>query len=166
MAKIAILLSGFICLICTLNSFGQKSDFSGKWKLIEQKSITGTLYENGVSKKMLVNQNNDKIVIEKTTLSQSNTDAITNETFFFDGKPFETVTASKRMKIITMKWDDSKKRFIAVASLKNAIDKEKEDMKITDIWMINGEEKLILIRKSENYLNGEIWESKSVYEKE
>ena len=165
MSNFKVLINSF-CLLITLSAIGQKTDYSGKWLLKIQESISGSLYENGVSKKMVVTQNNNNINIEKTTLGQDNNDIVTKETLFFDGKSFEAITASKRKKVITMKWDEDKKNLNVIAVLKNAIDNSKEDMKISDTWTLNSDGKLVFVRKSENYLNGEVWESRSIYEKE
>jgi hypothetical protein len=166
MAQFKELMNSLCCLMISVSVVGQTTNFSGKWKLKEQQSIIGNLYENGVSKKMIIIQGNNNIRIEKSTLGKDNTDVITHEVFSFDGRSFESVTASKRKKSSKIKLDRARKSFVVISSLKNAIDSSKEDMKIVDTWTLNSEGNLILVRKNENYLTGEVWESRSIYVKE
>lgn len=142
----------------------QRSDFNGAWLLLDQQSISGQFYVNGVPKQMKVRQKESDISIEKTTNGPDG-DVTTNETLGFDGKVFETITPSKRKKLITLKWSSDRRSFTITANIYNATDVKKLEATIIDIWNLE-DGRLTMIRKNENFANGEVWESKAVYEKQ
>lgn len=153
-----------VVAILFLNIATQKTDFSGTWSLVDQESISGTLYANGVPKQLKVVQQKDKIAIEKTSLSQTNEDVIINDTLSLEGKPFVRTTSSNQKKIGDLKWSKDDKGFTIITKLYSADDSAKIEITYTDQWNLeNG--KLIFVRKVENFDNGEVWESKAVYEK-
>ncbi|MBO9203275.1 MULTISPECIES: hypothetical protein [Niastella] len=155
-----------ILLSVTSMCFAQRKNFSGTWMLSDQKSISGNLYQNGVPKKIHVRQETEKMDVEKTTFGQGdNYNQAVVETLYYNGKPFNAVSPSKKKKVITMKWLNNSTGFVVTVLFKNPIDNNKFDIKVTDTWSLNNEGDLIFIRKNENLLNGEIWESRSVYEK-
>ncbi len=145
-----------------ITSNAQQQDFAGTWKLKEQKTISGTLYSNGVPKEMTITQTGNIITIDKVTAGDG-TDIKSSETPGTEAKPFEIITPAKRKKLITITWND--KGFVEIANLYSAADNTKLELTYTDIFTIeNGE--LILIRKAENLFNGETWQSRSNYEKQ
>jgi hypothetical protein len=146
-------------------SFAQKTDFSGTWNLKDQKSISGTLYSNGVPNQIKIIQTKDALSLETTTANGQGQDVTTTESLAFDGKKFETTTASKRKKSISIAWDKDGKTFIRASDLSQTTDTSKVEIKYTDTWSIDGG-KLILLRKAENFSNGEEWEAKAIYEKQ
>jgi hypothetical protein len=64
-----------------------------------------------------------------------------------------------------MVWDKDGKTFIRTSDLSQTTDTSKVEIKYTDTWSID-EGKLILLRKAENFSNGEEWEAKAIYEKQ
>jgi len=153
----------FTALLLTTAAFAQKTDFSGNWSFTEQSSISGKLYSNGSPKAIKITLTATAITLEKTSAGASG-DVTTSETVSLDGKPFETVTpTTKRKKVITIAWS-SNSALTEIASLYNATDPAKLDFKTTDTYTVeNGE--LVLDRKTENFTNGETWESKANYSK-
>ncbi len=147
-----------------MSACAQKTDFSGIWVFEDQQSISGNLYSDVSPTQMKVEQKGDEIAIEKTT-SAGNGDVTTNETVTFDGKPFQTTTSSGRKKRITIKWSDDQKMLTEITALFSTLDNGKEDYRITDRWSLeNG--KLVLLRKDENLIIGEVLEVKLFYDKQ
>jgi len=161
MKQLTIILAA---LIFGTAAFGQKTDFSGNWVFKEQASVSGKLYSNGSPKAIKITQTSTNTTLEKTSAGGSG-DVTTSETLGFDGTALETVTpTTKRKKIITITWSGNSS-FTEIASLYNATDPTKLDFKTTDIYMMeNGA--LVLDRKTENFTNGETWESNARYEKQ
>jgi hypothetical protein len=152
-------------MLCAFTGVPQKTDFSGTWILKDQKSISGTLYSNGVPKQIKILQNSDALTLESTTSNAQGEDVTTTESLPFDGKKFETTTASKRKKTSILSWDKDGKTFTRTSDLSQTTDTSKIEIKYTDIWSLDGG-KLILLRKAENFNNGEEWEAKAIYEKQ
>jgi len=143
----------------------QKTDFSGNWNFLDQKSISGTMYSNGVPKLIKITQKKDAINFEKITAGADGNDITANEELDVTGKPFETKSTSGRKKLITLKWDQDGKGFTVTANLYNKDDDKKLEFTYTDKYSMAGAS-LIMVRKAENFTNGESWESRSNYEKQ
>ncbi len=142
----------------------QKTNFSGTWTFKEQTSISGNLYSNGSPKQIKIDQHEKEIAIQKTSLDEKGEDFTQTDSLRFEGAPFEKITKSKRKKKISIQWTDDGKGFTATTSIFSAADNSKMEFQFTDRFSME-EGKLILIRKAENFENGESWESRSTYEK-
>jgi hypothetical protein len=162
MKRIATICASF--LLTSLTTIAQ-TDFSGTWDLQDQQSISGTLYSNGSPKQLVITQKDKSIFIQKTSTNTDGKDYTTVDTLTFDGKPFRSTTLSKKYKETTFTWNDSKDGFTTIGTAFNPADKTKADMKTTDRWSIENDQ-LVLIRKAENFTNGEVWESKALYSKQ
>ncbi|MBO9570993.1 MAG: hypothetical protein J7497_02105, partial [Chitinophagaceae bacterium] len=145
-------------------SFSQEKQFAGTWVLKDYKSVTGFMYENIAPKKILVSSYKDRFEVIRVTPGVNNMDVESYEILYFNGKPFQTITPSKRKKSTSMKYSTGHLSFAVVALLKNAIDSKVLDIKITEGWQLSEGNMLRLTRKSEDYLTGEIWEVEAFYE--
>ena len=154
-----------LILFCSSAVFAQQTDFSGDWKLKGQENISGKLYSNGVPEEMKIIQASTQITVEKITLGQNAEYMTTSETLYSNRDPFVTQTASKRKKVITLKWNADQQGFTEIANVYNATDPAKLEHITTDAWSLTDGE-LILDRKDQNLINGETWESKSTYDKQ
>ncbi len=161
MKFLKIIFSLFFSIYATV-CIGQNKDFSGNWNFKEQESISGKLYSNGSPKSFKITQSPAQTVIEQTTAGASG-DVTSSTTLGFDGKAFETKTGTGRKKVVSLSWNGTS-GYTTVTSIYNAADPSKLEFKTTDIYTIdNGE--LVLQRKAENFMNGEVWESRAYYEK-
>jgi hypothetical protein len=152
-----------VCIFAGIPLIHAQTDFSGSWTFKIQESISGNLYSNGSPKSVLIEQDAKAISITKVTAG-SDGDVTTTETVSFNGQPFATTTASKRKKAITGQWSTDKKSFTEIALVFDATDSTKLYFRTTDTWSFeNGA--LMLDRKAENQSNGEIWESRAIYDK-
>ncbi len=142
--------------------FAQNKDFSGTWNFTEQESISGKLYSNGSPKSFKITQSATQTIIEQTTAG-ANGDVTTSNTLTFDGKATESKTGTGRKKVVTLTWNGTS-GYTTVTSIYNAADPNKLEFKTTDIYTLD-EKGLVLQRKAENFMNGEVWESKAYYEK-
>jgi hypothetical protein len=156
-----------LCTIFLLASLASKAqtDFTGGWSFNNQQSISGTLYSNGSPKQIVIRQKEKMMFIQKVSTNADGADYTTVDTLSFDGKPFKSTTLSKRYKETTFQWNDSKDGFTTIGTAFNPADKTKADMKTTDRWSIENDQ-LVLVRKAENFTNGEVWESKATYDKQ
>ncbi len=154
------LVLAFVFSFCALFSFAQNKDFSGTWKFAEQESISGKLYSNGSPKSFKITQSDNQTIIEQTSAGASG-DVTTSNTLTFDGKATESKTGTGRKKVVTLTWNGTS-GYTTVSSIYNAADPTKLEFKTTDIYTMD-EKGLVLQRKAENFMNGEVWESKAYY---
>jgi hypothetical protein len=159
------LLSVLPIIFCAFSVFAQ-TDFSGSWKFVNQESVSGNLYSNGSPKTISITQTKTNISIEKITATGDGKDVTLTDMVSFDGKASETITTSKRKKVIVGEWSADKKTFTETVNIYSLTDVGKVDHKVTDIYSLSDDDKtLSLDRKDENGVNGEVWESVATYEK-
>ena len=148
-------------LLFSISSYAQ-ANFTGSWTFKDQQSISGNLYANGSPRQVTITQNGSEINL--TEVVNYGQDTTLTETLSLK-KPFETKTPMGRKKEITLSSTSDGSSFAEVANIYNLADPSKLDMKETSTWTLaNGE--LTLDRKSENFTNGETWESRAVYQKQ
>lgn len=145
--------------------FAQKTDFSGNWKLLNQQKISGRLYANGVPAQMNVNQKEEDITIERTSTNANGNEVIITFTMGFNGKQTQSTSPSGRKVMHSMTWESDNKGFTTKADMYSTADTQKVEIVYADVWIIE-DGKLIMIRKAENFGNGEKWESKATYVKQ
>lgn len=156
-------LSYFILAVCcTIVAHAQNKDFSGAWNFSSQESVSGRLYSNGSPKKITIKQSGTDIVLETVTAGGSG-DVSSSLQLKFDGTPAETTTQSGRKKKVTLTWNGTGS-FTTQSTVFNATDPGKKDFVTTDIYSL-GDDGLVLQRKAENMMNGEVWESRAFYNK-
>lgn len=143
--------------------YAQYTDFTGTWNFKDQESISGNLLDNGSPTQMKVAQGKLSMVIGKIT-EGGNVNTTTEDTVGFDGKPFETIAPSGRRKSMTLKWSDDRKSFSETTRIFSVLDTGKLEYIVTDRWTMEGKT-LVFVRKDENLMMGEIWESKAYYDK-
>lgn len=160
-SRIAILALAVLSAAATVCE--QKTDFSGLWNFKDQSSISGTLYSNGSPTQIKITQKEREIAIAKTSADENGKDVTSTDSLNFD-KAFEKITKSKRKKHITLQWTEDGKGFTQITTIYTAADHSKKEFAYTDRYSMENSN-LILIRKAENFENGESWESKAVYEK-
>jgi hypothetical protein len=158
------ILSLIVTTLIAANSVNaQTTNFAGNWTFKDQQSISGILYANGSPKQLAITANSDALTIVVTS-SNGDTDSTFTETL---GKThFERLTGRTHKKeTSTLTWQADKSGFTEITTIYSKADPSKADYRNTDTWTItNGE--LLLDRKSENFTNGETWESKATYDKQ
>ncbi|NCI51334.1 hypothetical protein GWC95_15505 [Sediminibacterium roseum] len=152
-----------LCFV-VFSAFAQKADFTGNWVFVEQESISGNLYSNGSPKQINISQTATVVNLDKITMGANNTDFTVSEKLTKDGRAVELTTASKRKKTITTTWSNDGNSFVCFTTISSPDDAGKLERKVTDTYSLEYGS-LILQRKDENLTNGEVWESKAVYER-
>jgi hypothetical protein len=152
-----------LLLVC-LSAAAQSTDFSGKWLYRDQEIVSGNSIGDGTPTRMTVTQKSNAMDIVKLT-EGGNVDVTTTETVGFDGKPFQTKSQSGGRKLIAIKWSGDQKTFTETTMVFSTSDSTKPEYRVTDTWsMENG--RLVLHRKDENLMIGDVVESRLFYEKQ
>lgn len=156
---------GAIYFGCSFISGLGRTDFGGDWWLKDEVSLTGRLYSNGIPKEMTVVQYSDSISIVKISSGLTG-DVKANEILRFDGQLIESMSGSHKRKVTAMKWGDKDQKTFQEITRRYAVnDTSKLEHITTDTWSIENAE-LVLVRKDENLVNGEVWEEKGIYQKQ
>lgn len=150
-----------LCICISFGAFAQKAAFSGKWVFKSHESISGNLYVNGSPKLIGIDISDNLLSLEKTTEVSGND--ITTIEKIPNGKNFEFVGASKRKKIVSVSWAKDGNSFITSTKVYDDPSAKNLVRIITDTYSLEYGE-LVLVRKDENIENGEVWESKALYE--
>jgi hypothetical protein len=112
-----------------------KADFSGEWKLNEEKSELGN-FGRFAARSIKVEQKDDAITIAKTAPSFNGGDATTTETLTFDGKESETTVFGGSKKKSTAKWSDDGQTLIITYSIMFERDGQTTEFKGTETWSL------------------------------
>jgi len=140
----------------------QNASLNGNWNFKDQQSISGNIYENGSPKKAAITQNGDRLKLT-TTISTGDLDSTFTEALSI--MPFETITGrSHKKKVSVISWLPDHSGFTEISTIYSKDDSSKADYRNTDKWTLQHGQ-LTLDRKSENFINGETWESTATYTK-
>lgn len=82
--------TAFITLCSAVTVNAQKANFSGEWKLNEQKSTLGQYGGRMAAKNLKLNGQTDSLSIQRASTSPDGNEFTTNEKLTFDGKEAES----------------------------------------------------------------------------
>ncbi len=132
-------LMGLLIAPAILLSFtvtGDKANFSGDWKLNEDKSELGN-FGRFAARSIKVEQKTDAIVITKTSPSFNGGDpVVSDETLTFDGKESETTVFGGSKKKSTAKWSDDGQTMTVSYSILFERDGQSSEFKGTETWSL------------------------------
>lgn len=140
-----------------------KANFSGSWKLNEDKSELGE-FGRFATRKIKVEQKEDAISISKTSPSFNGDEVTTNETLTYDGKTSEITVFGNSKKKSTAKWSDDGKSLVITYTIAFERNGQTFDINGTETWSLTDEGKLSLATVSTSP-QGER-STKAVYDKE
>jgi hypothetical protein len=141
----------------------QSSDFSGTWILQKRTPISGKDYLNGVPGKINIIQNGDTIIIRKHMLNQMGKDTIYIESANFS-KASQFLVSPDKLKTVVVHWGDNGLQFTQKINYEDQ-SSEKLQRRVTFVWKITGNNRLVLNRLDENILTGEVWSMEGLYRK-
>lgn len=138
-----------------------KIDFSGRWKLILDRSEYGEAPINTLIKEVVVTQNSTEIIILRIA-GDSGKEVSSTESPSFDGKVNEQVKSSYTKKA-NLKWSDDGKQFKELASYDYKDDNM--DRNMIETWSIDEGSKNLVIVRDVVLKSGPTYSTKCVYEK-
>ncbi len=100
-----ILVAAFICLSSTAAILFANADFSGEWKLNEQKSDLGQ-FGRMAARTLKITEKADGMSIERSSKTPIGDDYTATDKLTFDGKETENVVFANNKKKSTTKWSD------------------------------------------------------------
>ena len=142
-----------------------KSNFTGSWKLNEDKSELGEFGARFAPRKIKVDQKDDAITISKTAPTFNGDEATTTEAISYDGKVTESSPFPSAKKKSTLKWADDGKSFVISYTLSFDINGETSEAKGTETWTLGSDGKTFNAEIHSSSARGEIT-MKELFEKE
>jgi hypothetical protein len=111
-------------------------DFSGEWKLNEQKSDLGQ-FGRGAARKIKVNgvQANE-ISFERTSTNQAGEEVVRKEKLTFDGKETESIGFGNSKRKSTAKWSDDGQAMMVNATIMLDRNGEITEIKQKETWKL------------------------------
>src|SRR4028119_2021625 len=96
--------AAFTTLCSAVTVHAQKANFSGEWKLNEEKSTLGQYGGRMAAKKLKLDGQTDSLSIQRFSTSQSGDAVTSDEKLTFDGKEAESTVFGNTKKKSTAKW--------------------------------------------------------------
>ncbi len=151
-AKKAFVLSAaaFITLCSAVTVNAQKVNFSGEWKLNEQKSTLGQFGGRMAAKSLKLNGQTDSLSIQRLSTSQDGNEVTTNEKLTFDGKEAESSLSANAKKKSSAKWSDDGKSLNVNSTINLERNGEKIEIKVAESWKLTDDGKGLTIESTSN----------------
>lgn len=120
-----------------------KTDFSGTWKLNENKSNLG---ENSrfASSELVITQNADKLTVERTTTNMNGEEMKLKSDYTLDGKEYEE-TVRNRPRKVTANWANDGKEIIISSSSKFERNGEQMEFTSKETWKLSEDGKSLIV---------------------
>jgi uncharacterized membrane protein len=163
-AKLLLLLL-LPAFIVSFSTKSYKANYTGTWKLSEQKSDLGEFGGRIAPKKIKAEQKDDAIAIARTGTGFDGSDYTTNETLTFDGKTAETTVFESSKKKSTIKWSEDGNSFVITYVLVLNFNGETSEINGTEAWSLSEDGKTLTAQTKSTSPQGE-FAMKAVYEKE
>lgn len=123
-------------LMLSFTCLPDKANFTGEWKLNEEKSEFGDFGSRFAAKTIKVEQKAESITISKTAASFNGGDNTTTETLTFDGKESETTVFGNAKKKSVAKWSDDGQTMTVTYSIAMERNGQAMEFKGTETWSL------------------------------
>ncbi len=169
MRKLGLILMAFVFLFSMILIAEEgKVNFSGTWSFNKDKSEAGGDGGRGpgrmASSKLVVKQEKDKIVIERTGQGRGGETFTQKEELTLDGKENKVEGFGGRERTVVVKWTDEGKTLTISSRMIFERNGEEFEMKSSEVWSLDNEGKDLVINSTRNTPRGER-KSKLVYTK-
>ena len=142
-----------------------QTDFSGTWKLNENKSELGQFGARGVASKIVIEQKADAISFARNSTGFQGEELSSTETMTFDGKESESLVFGTSKKKSTLKWSADGKEMVITSNIAFEMQGQTLDISSVENWTLGADGKTLTISSKINTPQGEI-ATKSVYDKQ
>ena len=163
--KLASLLFLSVVLFAFRPAQTLQTDFSGTWKLNENKSELGQFGARGVPSKIVIEQKADAISLTKTATSFQGDETTGTEMLTFDGKESESVFLGTSKKKSSIKWSADGKEMVVTSNIAFEMQGQTIDISSVENWSLSADGKTIAVSSKINTPQGEI-ATKSVFDKQ
>ncbi len=165
LSKIALLLLITVSVFSFRPAQIFQTDFSGTWKLNENKSELGQFGARGVPSKMVIEQKADAISLAKTSMNFQGEEVNSTENMTFDGKESESLVFGTSKKKSTLKWSADGKEMVITSNIAFDMQGQTFDIGSVENWTLSADGKTVTISSKINTPQGEI-ATKSVFDKQ
>lgn len=158
MRKLSLILLAFVFLFSMILIAEEgKVNFSGTWSFNKDKSETGSEGRGPrmAATKLVVKQEKDKIVIERTGQGRDGETFTQKEELTLDGKENKVEGFGGRERTVTAKWTDEGKTLTISSLMIFERDGEEFEMKSIEVWSLGEEGKDLVINSTRNSPRGE-----------
>jgi hypothetical protein len=131
--KATVLSATAFLTVCSAATYAQKANFSGEWKLNEQKSDLGQ-FAQMAPKKLKATSQADNLSIERFATGPDGSEANYTDKFTFDGKETETTLFGTAKKKSTAKWSDDGKSLMVKSNIVFSNEGQTFEVTINEVW--------------------------------
>lgn len=126
----------FILLCSAIPSQKAVVDFSGEWKLNEQKSELGQFGERMAARKMKVTSRTDSLLFERNVLSPAGEEITSKVKISFDGKESESTLFENAKRKSAAKWSEDGQSLQVNSTILLDRNGETIEIKVQETWKL------------------------------
>ena len=159
-----------IMIICLVNMFltqgklqAQSLNFTGKWIIDKSKVNFNSLPERAIPNAFSIQQLNDKIIIDRTTITDDG-DANIVEELPSDGTPSKITNKVGNVRLTSVKWRPDHKSFLLTCHNTNS--KGELIMDINESYSMNGDSKTLIVDRVVVIDGGNTYSLKGFYQRQ
>lgn len=124
-----------VLLVSAIPSGNVYVNFTGEWKLNEQKSELGE-FGNFAPRKIKIDSKNDSLSYERTVTNQSGEEVIISMKLRFDGKETEGVAFGNSKRKSIAKWSDDGQSLLVNSTILFDQDGQITEIKVNEVWKL------------------------------
>ena len=126
------------------------ANFSGEWKLNEQKSDLGEYGGRFAAKKLKIEGQTDAMNVERVSTSQSGEEVTMKEKLTFDGKETESTVFGSSKKKSTSKWSEDGQSLNVNSTILFDRNGEVTEIKLTEVYKLADNGQALSVESTSN----------------
>ena len=143
-----LVVGAIVLLLTTLLYAGDKADFSGAWKINQEKSELGEMGMQFVQTKMNITQSDNDMTVAKTFESPDGEEFVGEETITLDGKECKSEIWGGSPRVTTANWNDAGDTLNLATTITFERDGQTSTMDAEEAWALGDEGKTLSIEHS------------------
>jgi len=159
MKKVIILFA----LLGSLHATAQKTGFSGTWLINKEKIDFGQAPEWILPKALKIDQQKDRMVMERTMLNEKLEEGRYSETLEFNGAESKVTTNTGSQKVSTIKWNENGQAFV----VNSAFTRDGQPgSKVKEDWHLTDEGKTLVLDREAEQADGMKYTIRAFYDRQ
>jgi hypothetical protein len=148
--KKLVLASSLFVLLTSMAVIADKPNFTGEWKLNEQKSDLGEFGARFAPKKLKINAQAEGMTVDRSSVNQNGEEVTYNEKLTFDGKETESTVFNSSKKKSAAKWSDDSQVLTVNSTILFDRNGETTEIKMTEVYKLTDNGQALSVESTSN----------------
>jgi len=148
--KKLMLASSLFLLLTSMVVIADKPNFTGEWKLNEQKSDLGEFGARFAPKKLKINAQAEGMSVDRSSVNQNGEEVTYNEKITFDGKETESTVFNSSKKKSACKWSEDGQVLTVNSTILFDRNGEITEIKMTEAYKLADNGQVLSVESTSN----------------